>query len=105
MCTARHRLPCADVATAAEAAAGAGSFPHLPPPCLPASVAATLATLVVFKVLRIGVLQCGVSFVVRRLKPPRAPVSPLFDGIPLLAGLLAFFLLLARASNALLARY
>jgi len=32
-----------------------------------------------------------VSFVVRRLKPPRAPVSPLFDGIALLAGLLAFF--------------
>ena len=44
-------------------------------------------------------------FVVRWLKPPRAPISPLFDGVPLLAGLLAFFFTRASYSNALLARY
>ena len=46
----------------------------------PASVAADFATLVCF-FKSIVVLQSGVTFVVRRLKPPRPPVSPLFDGI------------------------
>jgi len=62
------------VAAAAEAAADVASSPRHPPPSPPPPLPAPLATVhsFAFKII----LVCnGVSFVVRRLKPPRAPAA------------------------------